>query len=142
MLDAIREFGQSGAILLLGLAIGAAWIAAIVGPNTSYDHLDDDEDAEAHVRELLKSASDPIAVLLLVAGGLAVLGGAMVAGIAALIAAFGFFTNRWTLASAKTGGSKSEQKSVGKTRRILAVSLTLVFTLVAATAAGLAVLGY
>ena len=39
MLEIIREFGRDGAVLLLGLAVGAAWITAIVAPNTSYDNL-------------------------------------------------------------------------------------------------------
>lgn len=138
MLDAIREFGQNGAVLLAGLAVGATWIAAIVAPNTSYDHLSAKQ-AETHVRELLKATSDPIAVMMLVAGALAILSGAMVAGILALIAACGFFSNRWTLASGKTHTGKEE--APGKTQRILAVSLTLLFALVAATAAALAVLG-
>lgn len=134
MLEAIREFGQSGAILLLGLSVGAAWITVIVAPNTSYDHLKS-KDADLHVRELLRGASDPIAVLLLVAGALAVLGGVQVAGIASLIAAVGFFTNRWTLANTKSKRSDPGEENAGKTRRILAVSSTMIFTLVAAVAA-------
>ncbi|MCR9269960.1 MAG: hypothetical protein NXH72_08245 [Hyphomonadaceae bacterium] len=140
MLETIRNFGQDGAVLLMGIAVGAAWIVAIVAPNTSYDHLNDDE-AEDHVRELLKSASDPIAVLLLVAAGLAILGSALIAGISALIAAFGFFTNRWTLAGIKAKDGKTDHQKPGKTQRILAVSLTLIFSLVAAAGAGLAVFG-
>ena len=135
MLNAIRDFGQSGAILLLGLAVGAAWIAAIVAPNTSYDHLKGD-DAEEHVRELLRSASDPIAVLLLVAAALAILGGALVSGITSLLTAFGFFTNRFTLPK-----GENAKESGGKTQRVLAVSMTLVFSVVAAAAAGMAVFG-
>ena len=138
MFEAIRNFGQSGAILLLGLAIGAAWIVAIVAPNTSYDHLKG-KAADQHVRELLKSASDPIAVLLLVACALAILGGAIASGVASLIAAIGFFTNRWTLAS--NTSRKASEENVGKTRRILAVSLTMVFSLLAIAAAVFAVLG-
>ena len=92
-------------------------------------------------RELIKAASDPIAVLLLVAGGLAILGGILVSGIAALIAAFGFFINRWTLARASTKSKDPGEQNAGKTRRILAVSSTLVFSLVAAAAAVLAVFG-
>ncbi len=140
MLDAIRNFGQDGAVLLLGLAVGAAWIVTIVAPNTSYDHLKEDA-AEDHVRELLKSASDPIAVLLLVAAGLAILGGALIGGVGALIAAFGFFTNRWTLANAASGEGKKRDQKPGKTQRILAVSLTLVFSVLAAASAGLAIFG-
>ena len=140
MFEAIRNFGQSGAILLLGLAIGAAWIVAIVAPNTSYDNLKG-KDADQHVRELLKSASDPIAVLLLVACALAVLGGAIASGVASLIAAIGFFTNRWTLASSTSRKKSADEERVGQTRRILAVSLTMVFSLLAIAAAIFAVLG-
>lgn len=140
MLEAIRGFGQSGATLLLGLAVGAAWIAAIVAPNTSYDRLDATR-ADNHVRELLKSASDPIAVMLLAAGALAILGGALVAGITSFLAAFGFFSNRWTLAGYKRGETPPDAKEKRKAQRAIAVSLTLIFTLVAAIAAGLTLFG-
>lgn len=140
MLETIRNFGQDGAALLLGLAVGAAWIVAIVAPNTSYDSLDGTR-ADKHVRGLLKSASDPIAVILLVAGGLAVLGGALVSGVTAFLAAFGFFTNRWTLANFKRGETPPDANEKRKAQRAIAVSLTLVFALVAAVAAVLAVLG-
>lgn len=140
MLETIRNFGQDGATLLLGLAVGAAWIVTIVAPNTSYDSLDSTR-ADKHVRGLLKSASDPIAVLLLVAGGLAILGGALVSGVTAFLAAFGFFTNRWTLASFKRGETPPDANEKRKAQRAIAVSLTLVFALVATVAAVLAVLG-
>ena len=140
MLEAIRNFGQSGSILLLGLSIGAAWIVTIAAPNASYDNLKE-ADADKHVRELLKATSDPIAVLLLVAAGLAILGGGLISGLAALIAAFGFFSNRWTRAQTPKRSADEGEKRVGKTRRILAVSLTLVFSLVALAAAVIAVFG-
>ena len=140
MLETIRNFGQDGATLLLGLAVGAAWIVAIVAPNTSYDSLDATR-ADKHVRGLLRSASDPVAVILLVAGGLAVLGGALVSGVTAFLAAFGFFTNRWTLANFKRGETPPDANEKRKAQRAIAVSLTLVFALVATVAAVLAMLG-
>ena len=66
----------------------------------------------------------------------------VLAGITALIAAFGFFSNRWTLANIKSSGSKTADQKPGKTQRILAVSLTLVFSAVAATGAVFAMIGY
>ena len=60
-------------------------------------------------------------------------------GILALVAAIGFFTNRWILKSFKSDTGKEE--APGKTQRILAVSLWLLFGLAAAAAAVLAVLG-
>ncbi len=138
MLEAVRDFGQGGAVLLMGLATGAAWIMTIIAPNVSYDRLDASR-ADGHVRQLLKSASDPIAVVLLVAGALAILGGALGAGVTSFIAALGFFTNRWTLS--KLDKAPSGAKRRRKTQRVVAVSLTLMFTLVAAIAAVLAVFG-
>ncbi|MBR9836066.1 MAG: hypothetical protein GYB42_13000, partial [Alphaproteobacteria bacterium] len=85
MLEAIREFGQGGAALLLGLATGAAWMMAIVAPNVSYDRLDASR-ADGHIRHLMKSGSDPIAFILLAAGALAILGGAVAAGVTAFLA--------------------------------------------------------
>lgn len=138
MLEAIRDFGQGGASLLMGLAVGAAWIMAIVAPNCSYDRLDAGR-ADGHIRQLMKSASDPIAFVLLAAGALAILGGALVAGITAFLAAFGFFTNRWTLSKLEKAPSGAKRRR--KTQRVVAVSLTLMFTLVAAIGGVLAVFG-
>nr|WP_070959038.1 hypothetical protein [Hyphomonas sp. Mor2] len=140
MLNAIRDFGQDGAVLLLGLSVGAAWIVTIVAPNASYDHLNANN-ADKHVRELLRSASDPIGALLLGAAALSLLGGALIAGITALLAAFGFFTNRWTLANFKRGETPPDANEKRKAQRVIAVSLTLIFALVASAAAVLAVLG-
>ena len=140
MLEIIRDFGQGGAILLIGVATGAAWIIAILAPNVSYDRLDASR-ADGHVRQLLKAGSDPIAILLLAAAALAVLGNAIGAGITAGIAALGFFSNRWTLASFKKGEVPPGARRRRKTQRVVAVSLTLMFTLVSAIAGVMAIMG-
>ncbi len=140
MLEAIREFGQGGAALLMGLATGGAWMMAIVAPNVSYDRLDASR-ADGHIREMLKTGSDKIAIVLVAGAALAVLGGAIGSGVTAMLAAFGFFTNRWTLASFKRGEAPPNPSRQRKTQRVVAVSLTLMFMLVAAIAAVLAVLG-
>ena len=140
MLEMIRSFGQSGAVLLIGMSVGAAWIAAVIAPNCSYDRLDASR-ADGHVRQLLKTASDPIAVLLLAGAAFAVLGGAIGAGITAAVAALGFFSNRWTLASFKRGEVPPGARRRRKTQRVVAVSLTLIFTLVSAIAGIMAMLG-
>lgn len=139
MLDGLREISHLTSIALFGFGCGCAWIAAIVGPNTSYDRLDASR-ADGHVRLLLTNASGHVAFALLAASALAVLAGAIGAGIVGALAAAGFFTNRWTLAARK----KSERAPPGvrardKTKRVVAVSLTLIFTLVAAIATGLAI---
>ncbi|MEM9939737.1 MAG: hypothetical protein AAFZ91_11265 [Pseudomonadota bacterium] len=141
MFDLIRDFGQASAALLLGLATGAGWVAAIIAPNSFYDDLDP-VDADMQVRNLLKSVSGPVTFVLVAAGALAILGTAYVAGVTALVAAFGFFSNTWTLAPpAKTENGKSTKRR-RKTERVVAVSLTLIFTLVTAIAAVLAVFGF
>ncbi|GAB5458048.1 MAG: hypothetical protein Hens3KO_10780 [Henriciella sp.] len=137
MLELIREFGQSGAILLMGIVVGAAWMMAIVSPNVAYDRLEED-DADGHVRQLLKSGSDTLAVLLIAAAAFAVLAGAIGAGITAALAAFGFFTNRWTLSNIDEA---DDNRPPSKRQRMLAASLTLIFSLVATIGLGLAFFG-
>ncbi|MGB3626787.1 MAG: hypothetical protein WA989_13210 [Henriciella sp.] len=139
MLEGMRDLAQALSIALFGFSSGCAWVAAIVAPNTSYDRLDYSR-AEGHVRVLLTSASNHVAFVLIAASALAVLAGAVGAGIVGALAAGGFFTNRWTLAPRK----KSERAPAGtkardKTKRVVAVSLTLIFTLVAVIATGLAI---
>ncbi len=138
MLDALREIGQGGATLLFGLATGAAWIMAVVAPNCSYDRLDASR-ADGHIRQLLKSGSDMIAFVLLGAGALSILGGALAAGITGFLAALGFFSNRWTLS--KLPKTPEGVKRRRKSQRIVAVGLTLMFTLVAGIGGVLAVFG-
>ncbi|MEO0981554.1 MAG: hypothetical protein AAFX03_02750 [Pseudomonadota bacterium] len=139
MLNALTSAAGDFAVLLIGLAVGAAWIVAIVAPNCSYDRLDASR-ADGHVRQLLVSASTPIAGLLLASTALALLGGAWGAGILAAIAAIGFFTNQWTLAPKKRGETPPGVRRRRKSQRVVAVSLTLLFGGVAAIAGVLAVL--
>lgn len=138
MLDGLRDFSLALSIAFFGFASGAAWIAAVVSPNTSYDRLDYSR-ADGHVRTLLINASGHIALVLLAASALAVLGGAIGSGIVGALAACGFFTNSWTLAPKKRGDAPKGVRQRKKTQRVVAVSLTLIFTLVAIIAAGLAI---
>lgn len=89
MLEFIREIGQGGAAVLLGLATGAGWVAAVVAPNCFYDGLDAGR-ADRQVRNLLKDVSAPTALLLCAAAALGFLGGAIGAAICAGLAALGF----------------------------------------------------
>ncbi|MEQ8558079.1 MAG: hypothetical protein RIB03_07140 [Henriciella sp.] len=138
MLDGLRDIAQALSIALFGFSSGSAWIAAIVSPNTSYDRLDYSR-ADGHVRTLLISASNHIAFVLLAASALAVLAGAIGAGIVGGLSAAGFFTNRWTLAPKKKGEAPKGVRSSNKTKRVVAVSLTLIFTLVSVIATGLVI---
>ena len=140
MLEMIRELGQGGAAVLLGLATGAGWVAAIVAPNCFYDGLDAGR-ADRQVRNLLKDVSTPTAFLLLAAGALGILGGAIGAGVCAILAALGFLTNAWTLKGFKRGEVPQGVKRRRSSQRIVAVGLTLLFTLVAAIGAVLAAVG-
>ena len=105
-----------------------------------YDGLDAGR-ADRQVRNLLKSVSRSTGILLLAATALAFLGGAIGAAICAGLAAFGFFTNSCTLAPTSRENVPKGVRQNHKTKRIVAVSLTLLFTLVAAIGAGLAVFG-
>lgn len=114
------------AIYIYGLGAGAAWIAAIAAPNTSYDKLDAAR-ADSHIRALLRTASAHIAFALLVACLLAALSGLHLSALFGLIAAAGFIANRLILSRRSTAGRVRERRQA---RRVIAVGLTLVFMLV------------
>ncbi len=138
MLDAIQSVSGGIAAVLIGMATGAAWIAAIVAPNCSYDRLDASR-ADGHVRQLLVNASTPVSGMLLAGMAFSVLAGSFGAATLSLLAATGFFSNRWTLAPRKKGNRPPGTRTSKKSQRIVAVSLTLIFTMVALVAATLAV---
>ncbi|WP_162173284.1 hypothetical protein [Hyphomonas pacifica] len=121
------------------MAIGASWVAAIASPNCSYDKLDGSR-ADRHVRELLHMTSTPIAGMMLASGALFLLSSSWAAGVTALLAAFGFFSNRWMLAP-KTGKNPKGVRTSRKGQRAVSVSLSLMFTLIAIIAAILAMVG-
>lgn len=140
MFDSIQSVAGGLAVLTASLATGAAWIACIAAPNCSFDRLDYSR-ADGHVRQLIRETSGPIAVILLGACALAVLAGFYGSATLSGLAAIGFLTNNWTLAPKKKGenapppGVRHRKKS----QRIVAISLSLMFTAVAAIAAILAV---
>lgn len=141
MLSDLQFIFTSLAALLCGFATGGAWIGVIVVPNASFDHMDHSR-ADRHVREVLKNASTPIAGTLLAGAIFGLLGGAYAAGIVAALAAFGFFTNRWTLAPKSPDEGPPGARQRQKSQRMVAVALSLMFGLAAATAAIMAVFGF
>ncbi|MEM1152181.1 MAG: hypothetical protein AAGI03_16830, partial [Pseudomonadota bacterium] len=94
-----------------------------------------------HVRQLLKDASGQIAVILLAACALAAIAGAYGSATLSGLAAIGFLTNSWTLAPRKRGPTPPGARQKKKSQRIVAVSLSLMFTAVSAIASVLAVFG-
>lgn len=141
MLEGMRDLAQALSIALFGFSSGCAWVAAIVAPNTSYDRLDYSR-ADGHIRLLLVNSSGHVAFVLLAAAALAFLAGSISAGIVGGLAAAGFFTNRWTLAPrTKEERAPKGMRTRDKTKRVVAVSLTLIFTLVAVIATALAIAG-
>lgn len=140
MLESLRLFAQSGSLLLLGIALGGAWFIAIVTPNVAYDRQDGLR-ADSDVRAMLSAGSPQIGFVLLGACACGVLAGSYASAVTSLLAAFGFFTNRWTLASFKPGDGPKAGNQPPRTQRVLAVAFTLIFSLVTAIAAVLALLG-
>lgn len=131
--------GELGA-LLAGVAAGMAWVAVIVAPNVSYDRLDGSR-ADAHVRTLILKMSTLTSGLLLASTALSVLAMNFGAAVCAALGCFGFFTNRWTLAPKKKGESPPGARAKKSTQRKVAVSFSLMFTLVAVAAAVLGTIG-
>ena len=120
-----HELARVIVIYMYGLGAGGAWIAAIASPNTSYDKLDPAR-ADTHIRALLRTASAQIAVVLLLAAGLAALIAYYMSALFAVIAAVGFVSNRLVLSRRSTEGRVRDRRQA---RRVIAVGLTLVFML-------------
>lgn len=139
MLDSLRLIAQSASLFLLGIALGGAWFIAIVTPNVAYDRQDGSR-ADADVRAMLGAGSPQIGFVLLAASASAILAASYASATASLLAAFGFFTNRWTLASFTPGAATKDEKRQRKSQRVIAVAFTLIFSLVAAISAMLAFL--
>lgn len=135
MLDGLQDTLITLAALLCGIGAGGSWIGLVVVPNESFDHMDYTR-ADRHVREVIKTGSTFIAGALLLAAAFAALGGAFAASGVAALSAFGFFTNRWTLAPRKPRSAPPGARQKKKSQRIVAVALSLMFGL-AAFAAGI-----
>ncbi len=123
------------AVLLCGFAAGGSWVSLVIVPNEAFDNMDYTR-ADRHIRYVLKTASTFIAGALMAASALAVLGGAFGAGAVSALAAFGFFTNRWTLSKRASPSAPPGTRQKKKSQRIVAIALSLMFGL-AAIAAGI-----
>jgi hypothetical protein len=139
MIQDISRLATHLGLIFSALAIGASWVAAIASPNCSFDKLDGTR-ADRHVRELLHATSTPIAGMMLASGACFLLATSWAAGATALLAAFGFYSNRWMLAP-KTGKAPRGSKTSHKDQRAVSVSLSLMFMLVAVVAGVLGIIG-
>lgn len=126
-------------LMACALAIGAAWVAAIVSPNCSFDKLTGAR-ADGHVRELIHRTSPQIGFLMVVAGALFLFGASPVAGIVGLVSAFGFYATRMMLAP-KEGKNAPGVRTKRKEQRGTSVSLFLMFAVTAVASAGLGLFG-
>lgn len=140
MFETLQAYAGEIATLMFGLAAGGAWAAVIAAPNVSYDRLDASR-ADGHVRTLLLATCTPISGLLLAAGALSILAGHVAAACTAAVAAFGFFSNRWTLAPKKRGEAPPGVRQKKKTQRVVAVSFSLIFSAVAIAGGVLSIIG-
>lgn len=139
MIQELAKLATYMGLIFSALAIGASWVVTIASPNCSFDELDGSR-ADRHVRELLHATSTPIAGMMLASGACFLLATSWAAGITALLAAFGFYSNRWMLAP-KTGKAPPGSRTSRKGQRAVSVSLSLIFMLVAVIAAILGMVG-
>lgn len=139
MLQNLQVLSNSAALITCAIAIGAAWVASIVSPNCSFDKLTGAR-ADTHVRELLYRTATPLSGLMLVSGALFLLATSWVAGVVALLSAFGFFATRMMLAP-KTGKNPKGVSTRRKEQRGSSVMLSLMFMLAAVIAAILGLFG-
>lgn len=113
-------------LIFCGLVTGASWVASVVSPNASFDKLTGAR-ADGHVRELIHRTSLQLGFLSAVAGALFLVAGSPIAGIVALVAAFGFYATRMMLAP-KEGKNKPGVRTRRKEQRGTSVALSLTFT--------------
>lgn len=126
--------------LLAGGAAASGWTASVIVANDAFDHLDHGR-ADRHLRQVMVSSARFQAALLAAAAGFAIVGGASAAFITSLIAALGFLSNIWTLSPRRGPKKPGVVKERRSTKRIVAVSLTLIVTCVALAAGVLAAFG-
>jgi hypothetical protein len=130
---------HASAALLAGGAAASGWTAAVIVANTAFDGLDHGR-ADRHLRKVLTGTAGFQAALLAVAAGFAILSAATAAFVLALIGALGFLSNMWTLSPRKDKAPDGLKKR-NSTMRIIAVAMTLIFTMVAVAAGVFAILG-
>lgn len=135
----MAEFLTATAAMLSGGAAASGWTAAVIVANTAFDGLDHGR-ADRMLRKVLVATASFQAALMAIAGGVALLAGATAAGIVALVAALGFFSNIWTLAPRRDKAPTGVRRK-NSTMRVVAVSLTLIMTLAALAAGIMAVVG-
>ena len=138
-MPAVGDIFHALSALAAGGATASGWTAAVIVANTSFDGLDHGR-ADRHLRRVLVNTAGFQAILLAIAAALAVLSGAWAAFVTSAIAALGFFSNVWTLAPRKDKTPEGMHRR-HSTMRIVAVALSLIFTLTALTAGVLAALG-
>ncbi len=124
------------AALFAGGAAASGWTVAVIVANTAFDGLDHGR-ADRHLRQVLTGAAGFQSALLAIAAGLAIVTGAVGTFVTALVAALGFLSNMWTLSPRRDKAAPGVRKRES-TRRVVAVALTLMFTLVAMAAGALA----
>lgn len=126
MFENLQTLFNNLGLITSALAIGASWVASIVSPNCSFDKLTGAR-ADGHVRELIHRTSPQLGFLMAVSGILFLLGTSRIAGIVAIVAAFGFYATRMMLAP-KEGKNAPGVRTRRKEQRGTSVALSLIFT--------------
>lgn len=138
-MDNLSGIFHAVAALCAGGAAASGWTVAVIVANTAFDGLDAGR-ADRMLRRVLSATATFQATLLGVAAGFAVFSGAVGAFVTAAIAALGYLTNIWTL-SPRRDKTVPGVRRREKTQRLVAVGLTLIFTLVALASGVLAAMG-
>lgn len=135
----LNSITLAAAALCAGGAAASGWTVAVIVANQHFDGLDAGR-ADRMLRRVISATAGFQALLLGIATGAALFGGARAAAIICAICALGFLSNVWTLAPRKEKALPGARKK-NSTARAVAVALTLIMTLAALTAGVLAALG-
>ena len=138
-MENLETIFRASSAIFAGGAAASGWTTSVIGSNVMFDGLDAGR-ADRMLRRLITATARFQAVLLLIAAGFAIASGSVGACVTSVVAALGFFSNTWTLSPRRDKALPGARRKE-KTQRVVAVSLTLMVTLVAVTAAVLAAFG-
>ncbi len=138
-MENLADIMRGLAAAMSGAAAASGWTVAVIVANVAFDGLDYNR-ADRQLRRTLLVASNFQAILLGIGAVFALLSGSLASFVTALVTALGFLSNVWTLAPRK-GPRVTGMRENRKGKRIVAVALTIILSLMAALAAVLAAFG-
>lgn len=139
-MDNISVIFQALGAAFAGGAAASGWTVAVIVANVAFDGLDYNR-ADRQLRRVLLVSANFQAILLGVGAVFCLLSGSIASFVVSLLCALGFLSNVWTLAPRGRKPKVTGVRENRKGKRVLAVALTLMLTMMAGIAAVMAAIG-